>query len=97
MFEWFMELVLKTSDVARHRGFESLSLRHMEKYPRGRRGSPAKGVVWVNRSPGSNPGFSAKCPPHKDLRRVFFAFHVYRYTSFLLVQVPYFKRYCSTV
>ena len=51
MFEWFMELVLKTSDVARHRGFESLSLRHfflmvglMEKYPRGRRGSPAKGV-----------------------------------------------------
>ena len=27
MFEWFMELVLKTSDVARHRGFESLSLR----------------------------------------------------------------------
>ncbi len=27
MSEWFMELVLKTSDVARHRGFESLSLR----------------------------------------------------------------------
>ena len=53
MFEWFMELVLKTSDTAMYRGFESLSLRHffktaysldMEKYPRGRRGSPAKGV-----------------------------------------------------
>ncbi len=30
-----------------------------EKYPRGRRGSPAKGVVRVNRSQGSNPCFSA--------------------------------------
>ena len=36
----------------------SLSL-DMEKYPRGRRGSPAKGVVCDKRSPGSNPGFSA--------------------------------------
>ena len=39
--------------------------RHMEKYPRGRRGSPAKGVVRENRSQGSNPCFSAKikgCP-----------------------------------
>ena len=44
--ERFMELVLKTSDSARGRGFESLSLRHfymahsgfyivMEKYPSG--------------------------------------------------------------
>ena len=55
-------LVLKTSDVERHRGFESLSLRqmHMEKYPRGRRGSPAKGVGCDKRRPGSNPGFSAQ-------------------------------------
>ena len=55
-----MALVLKTSDVERHRGFESLSLRqmHMEKYPRGRRGSPAKGVGCDKRRPGSNPGFS---------------------------------------
>jgi hypothetical protein len=30
MSEWFKELVLKTSDVARHRGFESLSLRHFK-------------------------------------------------------------------
>ena len=30
-----------------------------EKYPRGRRGSPAKGVVCVKRSEGSNPSFSA--------------------------------------
>ena len=36
MSEWFMELVLKTSDAARHRGFESLSLRH---FLRGRRRS----------------------------------------------------------
>ena len=27
MSEWFMELVLKTSDAEKHRGFESLSLR----------------------------------------------------------------------
>ena len=54
-----MELVLKTSDVARHRGFESLSLRHMEKYPRGRRGSPAKGVVCDKCSESSNLSFSA--------------------------------------
>ena len=32
----------------------------MEKYPRGRRGSPAKGVAGVEPGPGSNPGFSAK-------------------------------------
>ena len=42
----------------------------MEKYPSGRRGSPAKGVDWGNRCEGSNPSFSAKRPPHKDLRRV---------------------------
>ena len=28
MAEWLKALVLKTSDVERHRGFESLSLRH---------------------------------------------------------------------
>ena len=68
MAEWLKALVLKTSDVERHRGFESLSLRQqniifgMEKYPRGRRGSPAKGVGCDKRRPGSNPGFSAKPP-----------------------------------
>ena len=35
----------------------------LEKYPRGRRGSPAKGVVRVERSMGSNPIFSAKKTP----------------------------------
>ena len=30
MAEWLMALVLKTSDAERHRGFESLSLRHFE-------------------------------------------------------------------
>ena len=51
MAERLKALVLKTSDAAMYRGFESLSLRHilsrnlaMEKYPSGRRGSPAKGV-----------------------------------------------------
>ena len=32
---------------------------YSEKYPRGRRGSPAKGVVREKRSQGSNPCFSA--------------------------------------
>ena len=32
----------------------------MQKYPRGSRGSPAKGVVWEDRSAGSNPAFCAK-------------------------------------
>ena len=62
MSEWFMELVLKTSDAARHRGFESLSLRQ---YPIWRstqvavRGSPAKGVGSAKGREGSNPSFSA--------------------------------------
>ena len=42
MAERLMALVLKTSDAARHRGFESLSLRqmHMEKYPSKAEGAP---------------------------------------------------------
>ena len=32
----------------------------MQKYPRGSRGSPAKGVVWENRSTSSNLVFCAK-------------------------------------
>ncbi len=51
MSEWFKEPVLKTGDAARHRGFESLSLRQfaakgdpteygVEKYPRGCKGLP---------------------------------------------------------
>ena len=31
MSEWFKEPVLKTGDAARHRGFESLSLRQLIK------------------------------------------------------------------
>ena len=59
--EWFKELVLKTSDSERDRGFESHPLRqiNMEKYSSGSRGSPAKGLGWVNRCEGSNPSFSA--------------------------------------
>jgi hypothetical protein len=65
MSEWFMELVLKTSDAARHRGFESLSLRHFAHNTVWRstqvavRGSPAKGVGWGDWREGSNPSFSA--------------------------------------
>ncbi len=54
MSEWLMELVLKTSDSARGRGFKSLSLRQnlivfllfgTGEIPKfGRRGAPAKGV-----------------------------------------------------
>ena len=33
MAEWLMALVLKTSDAERHRGFESLSLRHFVHEP----------------------------------------------------------------
>ena len=55
MSERFKEPVLKTGDAATRRGFESHSLRQfsfiekakcfdLRKYPRGRRGSPAKGV-----------------------------------------------------
>ena len=72
MSEGFKELVLKTSDALRHRGFESLSLRHfaisvtillgMEKYPRGRRGSPAKGVGWATGARVQIP----PSPPYKN-------------------------------
>ena len=47
---------------------------NMEKYPRGRRGSPAKGVVRENRSQGSNPCFSAKIKG--TLYACFFALYV---------------------
>ena len=74
MSEWFMELVLKTSDAARHRGFESLSLRQIfhnilswRSTQVAVRGSPAKGVGWGDWREGSNPSFSAK---KKGIRRV---------------------------
>ena len=71
MSEWFMEPVLKTGDAARHRGFESLSLRQTLDFgiPNNNilwrstqvavRGSPAKGVGWGDWREGSNPSFSA--------------------------------------
>ena len=61
-----MELVLKTSDAARHRGFESLSLRQFfnsilswRSTQVAVRGSPAKGVGSAKGRVGSNPSFSA--------------------------------------
>ena len=51
----------------------------MEKYPRGRRGSPAKGVVRDERSEGSNPSFSAKQKPcNRNGYRVFHVFSAYQ-------------------
>ena len=61
--EWSKAPVLKTGDVKASVGSNpTLSARksYMRKYPSGRRGSPAKGVVGDEPSPGSNPGFSAK-------------------------------------
>ena len=66
MSERFKELVLKTSDpkgpwVRIPLSPPSFSERlNLEKYPSGRRGSPAKGVGRVERREGSNPSFSAK-------------------------------------
>ena len=42
----------------------------LEKYPSGRRGSPAKGVGCDKRRPGSNPGFSAKMPVNVAKQRL---------------------------
>ncbi len=79
MAERLMAPVLKTGDAPKAPGVRiPLSppfsyLLDMEKYPRGRRGSPAKGVVCDKRSPGSNPGFSAwKNPCTVTGARVFF-------------------------
>ena len=73
MAERLKALVLKTSDVERHRGFESLSLRqmHMEKYPSGRRGSPAKGVVWVTAARVQIPASPRKKSPASEKMRDF--------------------------
>ena len=66
MAERLKALVLKTSDTERYRGFESLSLRQptLEKYPSGRRGSPAKGVVRVTAARVQIPA----SPPDQDFR-----------------------------
>ena len=97
MAEWFKALVLKTSDVARHRGFESLSLRQyqpVEKYPRGRRGSPAKGVGWDNCREGSNPSFSAKTPENTAFSGVFHALaHLENYIALFRAPWVYYLHY----
>ena len=87
-----MALVLKTSDAERHRGFESLSLRHfqkhpgLEKYPSGRRGSPAKGVDRDNRCEGSNPSFSAlKALAHKRFKAFFVLSYTLKYTIYNII------------
>ena len=48
----------------------------VEKYPRGRRGAPAKGVVRDNRSEGSNPSFSANSPKMTVFRSFFGQIHL---------------------
>ena len=51
MSEWLKEPVLKTGDVKASVGSNpTLSAKiniDLQKYPRGRRGSPAKGVGWI--------------------------------------------------
>ena len=57
MSEWSKEPVLKTGDGSAVRGFESHSLlQETEKYSRGRRGAPAKGV-------GRATGARVQIPP----------------------------------
>ena len=75
MAERLKALVLKTSDTERYRGFESLSLRQptLEKYPSGRRGSPAKGVVRVTAARVQIPASPLK-PCEINARRVFSLF-----------------------
>ena len=51
----------------------------MEKYPSGRRGSPAKGVVGVNPSESSNLSFSAQESPG-----------ISRFLGFLVCLIPTF-------
>ena len=68
MSERFKELVLKTSDpkgpwvripLSPPFSYDGPINSDLEKYPSGRRGSPAKGVGRVERREGSNPSFSA--------------------------------------
>ena len=83
MSEWFMEPVLKTGDAARHRGFESLSLRQNKARQTfyiqlwrstqvAVRGSPAKGVGWGDWREGSNPSFSAIYVHNSDVVHIVF-------------------------
>ena len=73
MAEWSNAPVLKTGDVKASVGSNpTLSAKALymvlQKYPRGRRGSPAKGVVREERSQGSNPCFSAKLYPTEPVK-----------------------------
>ena len=61
---------LENRRCASIRGFESHSLRHLfsyvfylRKYPRGRRGSPAKGVGWIKPA----RGFKSLLPRHEKV------------------------------
>lgn len=59
--EWFKELVLKTSDPERDRGFESHLLRlagRLGEIPKRLKGLPWKGSRSLKRCQGSNPCFS---------------------------------------
>ena len=62
----------------------------IEKYSRGRRDSPAKGVGCDKRRPGSNPGFSAKPPK----RAVFCC--LYRIIAPCNLEISHQYELCST-
>lgn len=50
----------------------------MQKYPSGSRGSPAKGVVWDNRSTSSNLVFCATVPETIHSFRELFLFPLFQ-------------------
>ena len=63
MSEWFKEPVLKTGEAQVSVGSNptlSAIFMNMQKYPRGRRGSPAKGVGWIKPA----RGFKSLLPRH---------------------------------
>ena len=83
MSERFKELVLKTSDpkgpwvripLSPPFSYDGPINSDLEKYPSGRRGSPAKGVGRVERREGSNPSFSAKKSLDLQWIKAFFLF-----------------------
>ena len=80
--------VLKTGDVKASVGSNpTLSANSftidLRKYPRGRRGSPAKGVGCDKRREGSNPSFSAK-RQDADFGVLFLYLHMWRVTEVVI-------------
>ena len=66
-----------------------ISFFDLRKYPRGRRGSPAKGVVRVNRSQGSNPCFSANTlKPYCSVGFFYYIFLIFIFFEHTQIKKP---------